>query len=95
LLEEVRKRSVAGVAVNWSEIQPFKTQVVTSIRSQLEASLKTLKINLVRGTAQFNWSSSVQVTSSSGVQTVALSYTVSRTEKNSFQISSSRSSASC
>lgn len=84
LLEEVRKRSAAGLPVNWADIQPFKTHVVTTIRSQLEASLKALKIDLVRGTARFNWPSSIEVTSSNGTKTIPFDKAIIATGTSSF-----------
>lgn len=70
LLEEVHKRSQSGQPIDWSAIQPFKTEIVSGIRGQLEASLKSQKINLIRGTARFNWPSSVEVESTDGKKTI-------------------------
>ena len=70
LLEEVHKRTLAGLPVNWEDIQIFKNEVVSGIRGQLESTLKSQKINLIRGKAKFNWPSSIEVTSLSESQTI-------------------------
>ncbi len=84
LLEEVRKRTQVGLPLDWKEIQSFKNQVVTTIRSQLESSFKTLKINLVRGTAQFNWPSTLQVTTAGGSQTMPFDKAIIATGTSSY-----------
>ena len=53
LLEHVRQWSQSGKKVDWNELQNIKAGVVAGIRSQLERSLKTQKINFIRGTATF------------------------------------------
>ncbi len=84
LLEEVKKRSEAGVPINWADIQPFKDQVVSTIRGQLENSLKSAKVDILRGTAKFNWPSSVEVSSSAGTKTVHFDKAIIATGTTSF-----------
>ena len=66
LLEHVHGLSQHGLSIDWAKIQQAKESVVTGIRSQLETSFRTLKIELVRGAAKFVDSSTIEVTSASG-----------------------------
>ena len=84
LLEEVHKRAQAGLPIEWEGIQSFKNTVITGLRSQLEGSLKTAKVNVVRGTARFNWPSSVEIETPQGKQTLAFDKAIIATGTKSF-----------
>ncbi len=84
LLEEAHKRWKCDLPINFAKAQPYKAEVVSGIRSQLEASLKSLKINLIRGTARFNWPSSVEVETKNGVQTIGFDQAILATGTKSF-----------
>lgn len=64
LLEYVHNKTQNNLPIDWKELQTFKNHVVTTIRGQLAQSLKTLKINLINGTAAFESPSTLRVTTS-------------------------------
>ncbi len=61
LLEQVHKVLQAKRPVVWSDLQKFKTDVVTGIRTALESRLKREGVNLVQGTARFTGPQTLQV----------------------------------
>lgn len=61
LLEHVHKSALAKESIEWSQIQDTKREVVTGIREQLKRTLKSLKVDLIQGTASFESPSSVAV----------------------------------
>lgn len=71
LLEEVHRAMVGGTRLDWKKIQEFKGQIISTLRGQLEASFKSLKITTVRGAAQFKSHNSINVISSNATQTIA------------------------
>jgi dihydrolipoamide dehydrogenase len=68
LLERVHTLSSAGRPVSWAEIQKAKEEVVSTVRSQLESSLRSAQVDLVKGSASFTSASSVDVASSQGTK---------------------------
>ncbi|MFN0118331.1 MAG: dihydrolipoyl dehydrogenase family protein [Elusimicrobiota bacterium] len=70
LLEQVHGLSKLGLPIHWDNLQQKKNEVVDGIRSQLETSLKTLKINVVYGTARFISPQEIEVENLSGKQTL-------------------------
>ncbi|MBV9079575.1 MAG: NAD(P)/FAD-dependent oxidoreductase [Elusimicrobia bacterium] len=66
LLEHVRRRTQVGLPVEWAEIQAAKKAVIQGIRSQLESSLKSNNIQLLRGTARFHDRSTVEIDAPDG-----------------------------
>ena len=71
LLERVHMRTLANLPVDWAEIQAAKKVIVEGIRGQIESSLKTLKVKLVRGSARFRDAQSVEVVSPAGTEVVS------------------------
>jgi dihydrolipoamide dehydrogenase len=61
LLERIHLSSLSGKKADWAELQNAKTTVITGIRTQLEGSLKTLKINHLKGHARFTGPKSIDV----------------------------------
>ncbi|MCG3204983.1 MAG: Dihydrolipoyl dehydrogenase [Elusimicrobia bacterium] len=84
LLEEVRKRVQGDLPITWPEIQSFKTEVVSGIRGQLENAFKTQRIKLIKGSARFNWPSSLEIVSSNGTQTIHFDKAIIATGTASF-----------
>ena len=71
LLEQIRNATLSGKTVDWTEIQKVKQGVVTGIRSQLETSLKTLKIKFIQGSARFTNPTTIDVTSANSSQSLS------------------------
>lgn len=61
LLERIHLLELSGKKPDWADLQKAKTDVVTTIRAQLEGSLKTLKIKHLKGEARFTGPKSLQV----------------------------------
>ncbi len=72
LLEHVHQSASSGKPVPWADLQAIKSNVVTGIRSQLEARLKREGVKLIQGTASFKDAGSVEV--KSGDKTEILSF---------------------
>ncbi|OVE75776.1 hypothetical protein BVX98_06885 [bacterium F11] len=61
LLEQLHHRNKNEPDVDWNHLQDLKNQVVSNIRTQLERSLKTQKINLIRGIGEFSGPNTIEL----------------------------------
>jgi dihydrolipoamide dehydrogenase len=84
LLESVKKKADAGVAIDWSEIQKFKGQVVSTLRSHLETAFKLAKINLLRGSASFLSPTTIEVRTGDATQILTFDKAIIATGTETF-----------
>lgn len=84
LLEHVHKRASDGKPIDWAQLQSFKSSVVGGIRTQLKSSLKTLKIQLIKGTARFTSPTTVDVASQTGNQSISFDKAIIATGTDAF-----------